>query len=236
MNEIQSFGDLLDLQSVDLDIDRLLHTRANLPVLDEYKAANAAKVAAERDHDNLAAELATASRALDKAEGELEILEDKLQREEQRLFAGGMSARETENMRNEVTSLRAKQSGMEDEVLSLIDSRETLEAQAGTAKALLDECAETEAEFESAVGQEWKKIDAELARREGSKSEIVPLIPPELLDMYERMRQTKEGVAIGRLIDGVCGGCHLTLSAAEQLEVAGDDPPRCLHCRRLLVL
>ena len=236
MKDMQSFGDLLDLQDVDLDIDRFLHNRATLPVLDEYKAANVAKVAAKRDRDGLDSEFNAASRDLDKAEGELEILEEKLHREERRLFAGGMSARETENMRNEVTSLRAKQSEMEDLVLSLIDAREGLEERLNSATTQLDQCLEVEASFEKVIAEEWKKIDAQIARREGSKAELVPLIPDDLLEMYERMRQTKEGVAIGRLIDGVCGGCHLALSAAEQLEVAADDPPRCLHCRRLLVL
>ena len=94
----------------------------------------------------------------------------------------------------------------------------------------------TESALEAQVGAEWKKIDAELARREGRKAEIIPLIPVDLLTMYDKLRASKEGVAIGRLIDGVCGGCHLALSAAEQVEVAADDPPRCLHCRRLLVL
>jgi len=236
MEEMQSFGDLLDLQAVDLDIDRLIHTRGTLPVLDEYKTAHASTAAAQGEYEALNGEFNLASRDLDKAEGELEILEEKLGREEQRLFAGGMSARETENMRNEVISLRSKQSEMEDLVLELIDSREKLEERVKAATIRLDEMKATEAKLEAEVGKEWKKIDAELARREGTKAEIVPLIPAELLQLYDRLRNAKEGVAIGRLIDGVCGGCHLALSAAEQLEVAADDPPLCLHCRRILVL
>ncbi len=236
MDDMQSFGDLLDLQEVDLHIDRLLHTRGSLPVLDDYKAAHAATVQAKASLESLDEQFKAASRDLDKAEGELGLLEDKLQREEQRLFAGGMSARETENMRNEVISLRNKQSEMEDRVLELIDVRETLEDQVRAAAALVDECSAAEAELEAVVSTEWKKIDAELGRREGRKAEIIPLIPPDLLEMYDRLRESKQGVAIGRLIDGVCGGCHLALSAAEQLEVANEDPPRCLHCRRILVL
>lgn len=236
MKDMQSFGDLLDLQDVDLDIDRLLHNRGTLPILDGYKTAHGATVAARGEFERLDAELKLASRDLDKAEGELEILEEKLGREEKRLFAGGMSARETENMRNEVISLRAKQSEMEDLVLGLIDAREGLEKRASAAGARHEELKAVEAGLEAEVAQAWKKIDAELARREASKAEIVPLIPPDFLDMYERLRAAKQGVAISRLVDSVCGGCHLALSAAEQLEVAAEDPPLCLHCRRILVL
>lgn len=236
MEEMQRYGDLLDLQEVDLDIDRLIHTRASLPALDQYRTAHDASATAGNEHEGLDQEFKLASRDLDKAEGELEILEEKLGREEQRLFAGGMSARETENMRNEVTSLRSQQSEMEDLVLELIDARESLEERVETSRAKLAELKATESALEAQVGAEWRKIDAELARREGSKAEIIRLIPPDLLATYDRLRNSKEGVAIGRLIDGVCGGCHLALSAAEQLEVAADDPPLCLHCRRLLVL
>ncbi|MFW2340309.1 MAG: zinc ribbon domain-containing protein [Acidimicrobiia bacterium] len=236
MNEMQSYGDLLDLQDVDLEIDRLIHTRSTLPVLDTYKTAHAASIQAKNVLGDLEEQFKLASRDLDKAEGELELLEDKLQREEQRLFAGGMSARETENMRNEVISLRAKQSEMETLVLEVIDRREGIEELLGAAQREADQTAVVEQELEAEVAAEWRKIDAQLARREGRKVEIIPLIPPDLLGMYDKLRVSKEGVAIGRLIDGVCGGCHLALSAAEQLEVASDDPPRCLHCRRLLVL
>ena len=42
---------------------------------------------------------------LDKAEGELELVEIKLKESETRLYAGGMSGRETEQKRLEVQSL-----------------------------------------------------------------------------------------------------------------------------------
>ena len=90
-------------------------------------------------------------------------------------------------------------------------------------------------QLEALVTAEWKVIDAELARKESRKEGIIPLIPPDLLDLYDELRPTKQGVAVGRLAEGVCGGCHLKLSAAEQVAVQREDPPRCLHCRRILV-
>jgi hypothetical protein len=37
---IRSLGDLLDLQEIDLEIDRLLDERSSLPELDHYKACH----------------------------------------------------------------------------------------------------------------------------------------------------------------------------------------------------
>ncbi|MDH5422299.1 MAG: C4-type zinc ribbon domain-containing protein, partial [Acidimicrobiia bacterium] len=86
------------------------------------------------------------------------------------------------------------------------------------------------------VAEAWKRIDGEIARKESRKEAIVPLIDTDILELYESLRSHKEGVGAARLADGVCGGCHLTLSPAEQLEVLSDEPPRCLHCRRILVV
>ncbi len=235
MNEFQSLHDLLDLQIVDLDIDRLLHQRQSLPELDDYRAAHArseqigARLAAISD------EFRQISLEEDKAEGELELLEQKVHQQEQRLFAGGLSARETENLRLEVQSLRNRESTMEDEVLVLLDRREELESEVAAIKVELESAQTEEQRLEAIIAAEWGKFDAEIAKKEVRKSEMVPLIDPQLLELYEQLREHKEGVAIGRLEDGgICGGCHLRLSTAEQRQVLTEDLPRCLHCRRIL--
>src|SRR5690606_36502467 len=108
--EIPALADLLDVQELDLEIDRLLHRRSSLPELERYRLA-------QEQIEQLQTELSTRVEALrqleldtDKAEGELELLEAKLQESETRLFAGGMSSRETEHMRLEVQSLRGQKS------------------------------------------------------------------------------------------------------------------------------
>jgi predicted nucleic acid-binding Zn-ribbon protein len=90
-------------------------------------------------------------------------------------------------------------------------------------------------ELESAIKKQWKKIDAELARKEERKGEALSPIDPELLDLYEKLREIKEGVAVASYDHGVCGGCHMALSPAEQDEAFGSELPRCVHCRRILV-
>ncbi len=64
----------------------------------------------------------------------------------------------------------------------------------------------------------------------------MPLIDEDLIALYEDLRRAKDGVGVGRLADGVCGGCHLRITEAEELEVRRSDPPRCIHCRRILVV
>jgi uncharacterized protein len=227
-------SDLLDLQEVDLAIDRLLHQRQTLPVLAEYQQQSG-------ERDRLAA-LITEKRAvlrgfeldLDKAEGELEILERKLNESETRLFAGGMNARETEQKRLEVQALRGQQTTMESRVLELIV--DPLRGEAEKMEAELGARNERVGTLEGEISVAWGEIDAQIGRREATKSELAQPIPPDLMILYEQLRRSKAGVAVGRLIKGTCGGCHLALSIPEQLEASEWDPPRCLHCMRILVL
>lgn len=233
--EIPALSDLLDLQEVDIQIDRLLDRRQSLPELAQYREANAERRGAEERRDEVATRHRATSLELDKAEGELDMLESRLQESETRLYAGGMSGRETEHKRLEVTSLRGQQSALEERVLKLLDTREALDTELAGAEKAISEAASVETELEASIAEQWKEIDLELGRREDRKAEIAPSIPADLLELYETLRKTKEGVAIGRLEHGHCGGCHLALSSPEQSEAREYDPPRCTHCRRILV-
>ena len=233
--EITSLADLLDVQDLDLQIDRLLDRRKSLPELGAYKAAHEKQTALEKESREASDALKTLELDFDKSEGELEMLEGKLSEHETRLYAGGMSARETEYMRLEVQSLKGQRSAMEGRVLALL---EDLDPVRDTALQLLAEIqtlvSEKEA-LEQVIKAEWKQIDAELARKEERKKEAIAPIPPDLVEMYEKLRLSKEGVAIGRFEHGVCGGCHMALSAAEAAEALDAEIPRCVHCRRILV-
>jgi hypothetical protein len=236
MNEFRSLADLLDLQHVDSEIDRLLETRASLPELELYRRAHVRSETVRLELADRQQTLREVGLELDRSNGELEIAETKVVQQERRLYAGGMSAKETENLRLDVESLRRRVKEMEDEVLELLQQRESLEKEIATVEGRLAEVEVEERRLNGEIKEAWRGIDAELARREERKISAVSLIPPDLLELYEELRGRKDGVAVGRLDEtGMCGGCHLKLSAAERRQALGEDPPRCIHCRRILV-
>ncbi len=236
MEELQSLADLLALQEVDLEIDRLLHERQSLPELDQYRAAHEEAESLRTEHSQATATLRETSLELDKTEGELEITAERLDAEQNRLYAGGLSARDAEYLRREVEMLTRKRSEAEDTVLELMELREEHEKLSNDLAGRVESADVAKGEVEAAIKESWKGIDAQLAIRETRKADIVPLIAADLLELYEQLRNTKEGVAIGALADSMCGGCHLKLTAAEVLEAKRSDPPRCIHCRRILVI
>jgi predicted nucleic acid-binding Zn-ribbon protein len=233
--EMNSLADLLDLQEVDLQIDRLLDRRQSLPELARYKEAHQQLKSLEASRETASSELKRLELELDKAEGELEMLEAKLGEHETRLFAGGMSARETEHMRLEVQSLTGQKDAMEEKVLGMLEG---IDPARDAVKELDGEISDLDAArsaLEDSIKEQWKVIDAELARKEERKQEALSPIDAELLELYEKLRAIKEGVAIASYDHGVCGGCHMTLSPAEQDQAFADELPRCVHCRRILV-
>ena len=236
MDQLNSLADLLDLQAVDLEIDRLLHDRESLPELADYRSAHERLAEASARLQALQATLKETALAVDRTNGELEIAEEKIDREQMRLFAGGLSARDADYMRREVEMLTRKKGEMEEEVLELMEKAELQEAEVDALSEEVNNLSADKARLESVIAEAWKGIDARLAGKEQRKSDIVPLIDESLLDLYEELRKAKGGVGVGRLADGTCGGCHLRITEAELLDVTRSDPPRCIHCRRILVV
>lgn len=233
--ELSTLADLLDVQALDSQIDRLLEERQSLPELKSYKAVHERVIALERSLDEARSDLRGLELALDKSEGELELLEVKLDQHETRLFAGGMSARETEHMRLEVQSLKGQKDAMEEKVLGLLDTVDPARDRVSELESSLAAESAEKQELESSIKAQWRRIDAEIARKEARKSEAVEPISEDLLDLYEKLRRIKDGVAVASFDHGVCGGCHMALSPTEQEEAFSEDLPRCVHCRRLLV-
>ncbi len=233
--ELTSLADLLDVQVLDTQIDRLLEQRQSLPELESYKQAHERVTSLEEELQKARDDLRELELALDKAEGELEILELKLDEHETRLFAGGMSGRETEHKRLEVQSLRGQKDALEERVLGQLEKVDPARETVAGLEAKTDVESKERSELEAGIKQQWRRIDAEIARKEERKSEAIAPIGEELVEMYEKLRRIKEGVAIAPFDHGVCGGCHMALSPTEQEEAFRDDLPRCVHCRRLLV-
>jgi len=236
MEELKSLADLLDLQAVDLEIDRLLHKRESLPELASYRETHESLTAALARLVIAEEALRATNLAVDKTNGELEIAESKIDREQMRLYAGGLSARDADYMRREVEMLQRKKGEMEEEVLELMERSEQQEAEVAAVSEEVEALEERKAELEARISEAWRGIDARLGSKEERKGAIVPLIDEDLLDLYEELRKAKGGVGVGRLADGTCGGCHLRITEAEELEVRNSDPPRCIHCRRILVV
>ena len=222
--EIPALADLLDVQELDLEIDRLLHRRATLPELERYRAAQEQIDALDEQISKLSdevrqLELSVISRgswnAGDEAAGQ-----------ETRLFAGGMSARDREHAPR--VRLAEPAGTHEERILGLLDEldpkrrswRGCRERQAPRRRTRSRRSSRRMAADRQDRSKNGKRGARPDTRRSGRA--------------LREAEETKE-VAVGwpnttRAV-GVTSACR-----RRRWPRPRERPPRCVHCRRILII
>jgi uncharacterized protein len=233
-----STAHLLDLQQLDLTIDRLGARARVLSSGSELEAARREADEAEGRLGELRLQLDALDRDGKKLEHEIDSLSQKASAEQRRMSSGSVAnARELDAIGHEIENLKRRVADREDELLAIMERRETIEAaakdadvEAGQRRARVDD-------ISAASDEELSRVTAELAQRRTEREEQAAVVEPETLELYEDLRRQKKGVGAAALVDNVCQGCHEQLSAVELDKVRHtDDIPRCEYCRRILVL
>ena len=230
---------LLDLQALDTTLDRLAHRRRTLPELEEITKAEDRQARLADDIVLLETEDRDLGREQAKIEGDVEQVQSRMQRDQQRLDAGQVSSpRELENLQSEIESLHRRQSDLEDVELEVMEKREAMQARLGELRREQDDVASalTDAEHrrDAAVGE----IDAETEKASAQRTELATSLAADLMTLYEKVRSSSSGVGAAALHRGRCEGCHLQLNTTDLKrirEAPADEVLRCEECRRILV-
>ncbi len=229
---------LLDLQAADTALAQLGHRRATLP---ELAAIIAAEARAQRLHAQ-AVEVQTRLEDLDgeqkRLENEIDTVRARASRDEQRLAAGGLPAKELEGLQHEIGTLARRQSSLEDDLLELMEQRESLEAELGTVSAGQAALQVERGELDRRRDEAFAEIDAEVRRRTDERAAIAGELAPDLLELYDRVRAANGGVGAAMLRQRRCEGCRIELAGNELSAVRtapADAVLRCENCRRILV-
>lgn len=236
--EDASLSRLLELQAEDSEIKRLEDRKASLP-----EAARLAEM--NEQLEELAADIATATKNKEgfagdqsKAEGEMEILDQKIAKEEARMYGGGVSnPKELSALQAEIEMLKRKRAVLEDQVLEAMVQKDDY---AGTAERLTAERDGLQAEANSlsaTVNEISSDIDAQLLKHRTKRSEVSATVPETIRDLYEKLREQKHGIGAAALEGGTCQGCHTKLPAREVERLKAERGlQRCDNCRRILVI
>jgi predicted nucleic acid-binding Zn-ribbon protein len=229
---------LLDLQTEDTAIKRLKDRRASLPEAQRLAEVNEALAELEADLQIASRQNDEVSHEQERLEGEIELLDQKIGREEQRMYSGNVAnPKELSSLQAEVESLKRKKSSMEDELLDVMERKEQISETVQTLGAEREEAARESAELTAKVEGLTGEIDSELKVHESERVEIVSTIPDDLLALYDKLRETKNGVGAAALENGTCQGCHTKLPAKEVERVKSEGGlQRCDNCRRILVV
>lgn len=205
---------------------------------EDLAAARSEANAAEGALGELGLQLDELDRDGSRLEHEIDSLDRKAAEEERRMFDGSVAnPKELDSIRHEVENLKKRKADREDELLVVMERRETLERSAEGARTKTEQLRTHVDRVGADSEQELASVRAELEAKRAERAALADTIDPEVLDLYESLKAQKKGIGAAALVDGVCQGCHEQLSAVELDKVKhSDDVPRCEYCRRILVL
>jgi predicted nucleic acid-binding Zn-ribbon protein len=235
---LRGLGRLLDLQALDLAIDRLVARRDELSSEREIRDSRERVADAEARLGEVRLTADEVSRAQSRLESDIDGITRKMEGERRRLFDGTVAnAKELQSIEAEVAGLAARKSRVEDQLLELMERREELDTQLAPLQAEAEEARRALATVEEGSARELVEVEDSLRQRAAERDALVPLFDPELLELYEDTRRQKRGVGVAGLVNGVCQGCHQQLSPVylERLKRT-DGIRRCEHCRRILIV
>jgi predicted nucleic acid-binding Zn-ribbon protein len=229
---------LLDLQSEDLTIKRLEERRSSLPEASRLEQVSAQLAELEADSEIARKQLQEVTREHGRLEGEIGIGEQKIQKEEQRLFSGAVSnPKELGALQAEVAMLKRKRGELEDQLLEVMLQKDDATTTMSSLDKERSESAQQAGALKETVAAIILEIDSELADHTTKRADIAATIPPDLLSLYERTRATKGGVGAAALIDSTCQGCHTRLPSKEAERLRAEKGlQRCDNCGRILVV
>jgi predicted nucleic acid-binding Zn-ribbon protein len=229
---------LLDVQELDTRLAQLAHQRRSLPALARIVELDAqladldtALVTSRTAASDLRAELA-------KAEADVAQVRNRATRDQQRLDAGQVSAKDAQALTSELASLANRQSHLEDvelEAMERLEAHETALAELEQAHAALVSARdEVVAERDSG----WAQVDAEADRVRAQRDRTADGLDAGLVALYERLRGQLGGSGAAALRGSRCEGCRLELNPLD-LEAIRARPAdaivRCEECGRILV-
>ncbi len=229
---------LLDLQAADTALAQLAHRRAHLPEIAALAASAASTEQLRGDSLDLRTRLDDAAADQRRIENEVDTVQTRAKRDDQRLASGGLPAKELEGLQHEIVSLGRRQSTLEDELLEIMEQRETIEAELATLTAKQEALSADTAELVANRDATFAEIDAAAAQRTADREALAAQLPADLRALYDKVRASSGGVGAAMLRRRRCEGCHLEL-AGNELSAARAAAPaqvlRCDNCRRILV-
>jgi uncharacterized protein len=229
---------LLDLAAEDVALTQLAHRRRTLP--EEAAVEQAAE--AERSFAVEVVRTETEVRDLDREqtrlEADVETVRQREDRDQKLIDSGSTSAKDITGLQHELESLKRRQGDLEDQVLELMERRETAEA---ALQAARDGQQQAAAELERATqlrDDALADIADGTARHEAARAQIAGQVPAPLLSLYDRIRTQNGATGAAVLKARQCQGCRIELFGKELAAVRSADPSevvRCDNCGRILV-
>jgi uncharacterized protein len=223
---------LIKLQGIETQAAEAQKRMAEAP---EQIAALDAKLSASRDG------VAAAKQAIADNQARRRTLDNDLASAQQRLskYKEQLMAVKTNDeyhaMQHQIAAMEAEVSRVEELILINMVNADELAATLKGAEATLKK-------DEASIATERAAIEAEIADRRTvlaqsnqDRSALLPEVSRDALELFERVRKARQGVAVTQAVNGQCTMCHVRLRPqVYNMIIKNEEIIQCDHCQRIL--
>jgi uncharacterized protein len=229
---------LLDVQAHDTRLSQIAHRQKAMPEHAEIEQLRTRLAAIDAELVVARTAASDLGRELAKAEGDVEQVRTRAQRNQARLDSGQGSAKDLQGLQHELDSLANRQSVLEDVELEIMERQEVAAAALATATAEHDKLVAQLTEVEERRDKALAVLEAEAGTERQARENAAAGIPSALITLYEKIREQSDGVGAARLYQRRCEGCRLSVPPNDLNTIRSaplDEVIRCEECRRILV-
>lgn len=229
---------LLEVQALDTRAQQLAHKRRNLPALATIAELDKRLADLHGSLVDSRTAVADLERELLKAETDVEQVRSRATRDQQKLDAGALNAKDAQAVVSELESLARRQGVLEEAQLEVMERLEAHQEALAKVEAAHAELVAAKEKAESERDAALAEIDAAAKGLAAERATAADGLDAGLLALYDRLRGHLGGTGAAPLRGGRCEGCRLELNPSDLAAVkaaAPDQVVRCEECGRILV-
>lgn len=144
----------------------------------------------------------------------------------------------------EVNTLKVDKGKLEEQALELMSQVETLEGEVTAIDQAIAEQAKVQALADADLAERTGEVGDRLEELKAERVEKAKAVPPDALEVFERMADSYDGEAMSPLVEQdrrrmeyLCGGCYMNLPVEMVNKLIRDDElNRCPSCQRILYI
>jgi predicted nucleic acid-binding Zn-ribbon protein len=227
---------LYDLQMLDTTLEQLRHQFITLPEREALALVqkNAADCTAKISSGEMRQQ--ELEKLLSAAEATSATLHKKRERLEQQMKTV-IAPREAEALQHEISTVGSEIDAVDEESLAFMEESEHIDSTLVAARSALIELQASEIAATASLQQAEEYKKAEARDVEEKRHRLADTLDEKWSAAYELRRSQHKGIAVAKVKNHVCGGCHLDLSTSEVdlLKKETDENRECPNCARWLV-
>ena len=225
---------LIELQEFDSKLSKLRRNKKSMPL--QLEAIRNRIEEKKQDIQSAEEEIKAVKIEIKEKELELHNAEDGIKKFQQQLLQIKTN-KEYKALLVEIGGKKADNSCIEDDILDLMDKLDQKELRLNRGKDSLKEIEKKFQQEEARIKKEMQRVEEAIKEEEVKREKIAVKVDSNVLSVYTRLINNQDGLAIVPVIDGACGGCHLSLRPQTINEIKrAQDLVTCERCSRIFYL